>query len=509
MFRNILILTILAALTATAAAPTFYKDALPILQTHCQECHRAGEAAPFSLMSYREARPWAKAIRAAVATKKMPPWFANPAHGKFSNDRSLPEADLKTLTQWVDQGAKEGNPKDAPAPPQFAKGWAIGTPDLIVEMPQAFTVPAKGTVEYTWIVVPTGLTEDRWVETVEVRPSVREVVHHIVLYSKDKDSKFMSMAQPGVPFNPPGRKGTPPPQKDEGKGFWEFQFNPVGVEIQGLYVPGGAPYTTKPGQARLLKAGSDIVFQMHYTSNGKEAMDKSRVGFRFAKQPPKERVFNTFLANPYMQIPAGDGNAEVRGAITLPMDVTLLSMNPHTHVRGKAFRYQVTYPTGESEILLDVPKYDFNWQISYYLQEPKLLPKGSRLEAIAWYDNSPNNPANPDASKRVFWGDQTWEEMIAAFVDFVVPLDFKPMQLVRGRPTTASSEPGSRPSSQPQPSSSQLRPSSPAPQSSSSQPQSSSSQPRPSSLEPRPSGSGLASEPRPSGSGPSSPRTAQ
>ena len=432
MRRQILLL--ITALPALVAAPTFYKDALPIIQARCQECHRPGEAAPFSLMTYQDARPWAKAIRTAVATKKMPPWFANSAHGNFSNDRSLTAAESSTLTQWVDQGAKEGNHKDAPAPATFTSGWAIGAPDLVVEMPQAVTIPAKGTIEYSWIVVPTNLTEDRWIDSVEVRPGAREQVHHIVLYSRDQGSKFMSAAQTGVPFTPPGRQGTPPPRKDDGKGVWEFQFSPPGVEIQGLYVPGGVPYTCKPGQARLLKAGSDIVFQMHYTSNGKEAVDKSRVGFRFSKTPPKERVFNTFIANPYLQIPAGDANAEVRSGITLPMDVTLLSMNPHTHVRGKAFRYQVTYPTGESEILLDVPRYDFNWQLSYYLRQPKLLPKGTKIETIAWYDNSPNNPANPDPSKRVLWGDQTWEEMTAGFVDLVVPLDFKPMHLVRGRP---------------------------------------------------------------------------
>lgn len=417
-----------------AAAPTFYKDALPILQTRCQECHRPGEAGPFSLMTYKEARPWAKAIRTAIATKKMPPWFASPEHGKFSNDRSMPANEVATLTRWVDEGAKEGNPKDAPAPAKFADGWKIGTPDLVVEMPNAFTVPAKGTVEYSWLVVPTGLTEDRWVEAVEVRPSAREVVHHIVLMSRDKGSKFMSMATPGVPFVPPGRKGTPPVRPDEGKGVWDFQFNPAGIEIQSVYVPGGDPYVCKPGRARLLKAGSDLVFQMHYTANGKETQDRSRVGFRFAKAPPTERVFNTFIANPFLQIQAGDPNAEVHGALTLPMDVTLVSMMPHTHVRGKAFRYQVTYPTGESEILLDVPKYNFNWQQSYYLQQPKLLPKGTKIDAIAWYDNSPNNPANPDPTKRVLWGDQTWDEMLAAFMDFVVPIDFQPMQLVRGRP---------------------------------------------------------------------------
>lgn len=423
----------LAGVAVAASPRTYYRDALPVLQSHCQECHRPGEAAPFSLMTYQESRPWAKAIKTAVAAKKMPPWFANPAHGKFSNNRSLSPAEIQALVQWVDDGAKEGDPRDAPKPASFTSGWVAGQPDLIVEMPNPVTIPAKGTVEYSWIVVPTGITEDKWVESIEVRPGAREVVHHIVLYEREKDSKFMSQAKPGVPFVPPGRMGTPPPRKDEGKGFWEFQFFPSGIEIVGLYVPGGLPYTCRPGQARLLKANSDLVFQMHYTANGKEMADRSKVGIRFAKQPPKERVFNTFLANPYLQIAANDGNAEIHGALTLPMDVTLLSMNPHTHVRGKAFRYQVTYPTGESEVLLDVPKYDFNWQLSYYLTEPKILPKGTKFEAIAWYDNSANNPANPDPSKRVLWGDQTWEEMLAAFVDFVVPLDFKPMQLVRGR----------------------------------------------------------------------------
>ena len=426
------------SLCLSAKEVTFYKDVLPVLEVRCQECHRAGEAAPFSLISYKEARPWAKAIKTAVATRKMPPWFANPAHGKFANDRSLPQAEIETLSAWADGGAKEGNPKDAPPPAKFASGWAMGEPDLIVEMPNPVTIPAKGTVDYSWIVVPTGLTENRWVEAIEVRPGAREVVHHIVLYSRDPGSRFMAKATPGVPFMPPGRMGSPPPTKDESKGFWEFQFNPAGVEIQGLYVPGGTPYYCQPGQARLLKAGADLVFQMHYTANGKETADRSKVGIRFAKQPPKQRVFNTFLANPYLQIPAGEANAEIHGSIQLPMDVTLIAMNPHTHVRGKAFRYQVTYPTGEFEVLLDVPKYDFNWQLSYYPTQPKLLPKGTKLEAIAWYDNSPNNPANPDPGKRVLWGDQTWEEMLAAFVDLVVPVDFKPMDLVKGRAAESS-----------------------------------------------------------------------
>jgi hypothetical protein len=413
---------------------TFYKDVLPVLQNRCQECHRPGEIGPFSLMTYQDARPWAKAIKTSVLAKKMPPWHADKAHGKFVNDRSLSQSEIDTLAAWADGGAKEGNKADAPKPVNFPVGWQMGKPDVVLEMPNEFVVPASGKVDYAWIVVPTGFTEDKWIEAVEVRPSALPVVHHVVLYSRAPGSKWMSQAKPGVPFFPPGRVGTPPPQKDTGRGVWEFMYNAPGVEISGLYVPGGQPYLCRPGQARLIKAGSDLVFQMHYTTNGKEMADRTRVGLRFAKEPPKERVFNTFLANPWLQIPPGEGNHEVQANFTLPMDVTLLSMNPHAHVRGKAFKYEVTYPTGENEVLLHVPRYDFNWQISYYLEKPKTLPKGTKMRVTAWYDNSVNNPANPDATKTVLWGDQTWEEMLAAFMDFVVPVDFEPNHLVKGRP---------------------------------------------------------------------------
>jgi hypothetical protein len=440
MRQSILFLFASTALLAASKEVTFHKDVAPVLQARCQECHRPGEAAPFSLLTYKDARPWAKAIKTAVVSRKMPPWFANPAHGKFANDRALRQDEIDLLTAWVDGGAKEGNAKDAPKPVAFTDGWTIGKPDLVLEMPNAFKVPASGTVEYTWIVVPTGLADDKWIEAIEVRPGAREVVHHAVLYSREAGSPFMKNAKPGEAFTPPGRQGTPKnAPKDEGKGFWDFMFNARGVEIQSVYVPGGLAYTTRPGQARLLKGGSDLVFQMHYTANGKEALDKTKVGIRFAKSAPKERVFNTFLANPYFQIPPGAQNHEVTAAVTLPMEVSIQSMFPHTHVRGKAFRYTVTYPTGEKEVLLDLPKYDFNWQLTYYLEQPKVLPKGTVIECKAWYDNSANNPSNPDPTKTVHWGDQTWEEMLAGFVDFVVPVDFQPNHLVRGRPEQKAS----------------------------------------------------------------------
>ncbi|MBL8226908.1 MAG: thiol-disulfide isomerase [Bryobacterales bacterium] len=419
--------------SSAVAAPkqvTFSKDVLPVLQKRCQECHRPGEAAPMSFLTYKDARPWAKAMKAAVLGKKMPPWFADPAHGQFANDRRLSQEEIDIFTAWADSGAKEGDAKNAPAPVTYAEGWTIGKPDVIFEMPNEFKVPATGTIDYTWIVVPTNFTEDKWVEKIEVRPGAREVVHHVVLMARPPGSNYMKAAQPGVPFTPP--PGKPMNGQDTGRGFFYMLGN--GPEMVSVYVPGGTAYECKPGQARLLKAGTDLIFQMHYTANGKETMDRSRVGIVFAKEPPKERVVNTFIANPLLRIPPGEANAKVMAKVPVHEDVTLQSMFPHMHVRGKAMMYRAIYPTGESEVLLDVPKYDFNWQISYYLKEPKKLPKGTQLEITAHYDNSPNNPHNPDPKQEVRWGDQTWEEMLAAFVDFVIPVDLDPAYIGRPRP---------------------------------------------------------------------------
>lgn len=425
MLKTTFLATFFVVCAAFGKDVTFHRDVLPVLQKNCQECHRAGEAAPMSFMTYGEARPWAKAIKAAVLSKKMPPWFADPNHGKFSNDRRLAQTDIDTLVAWADGGAREGIAKDAPKAPEFASGWAIGKPDVVIEMPQAFPVPATGTVDYTWIVVPTGFTEDRWVEKIEVRPGDRSVVHHVVMMARTPDSNYMKKAQYGVPFTP--GPGKPAQGEDKGRGF--FYMLGGGVEMVSVYVPGGLPYVTKPGQARLLKAGTDLIFQMHYTTNGKAAQDKTRVGIVFAKEQPKERVVNTFIANPLLKIPAGADNFEVHAKVPVYEDVTLQSLFPHMHVRGKSFEYRAKYPDGREEVLLRVPKYDFNWQLSYYLAEPVKLPKGTVLDAIAWYDNSPNNPHNPNPKDTVRWGDQTWEEMLAGFVDFVIPADMDPKRV--------------------------------------------------------------------------------
>lgn len=386
------------------------------------------------LLSYSDARPWAKAIKTAVLSHKMPPWYADPHVGTFSNDPTLKQAEIDALVKWADNGAPEGNPSDAPAPRKFAEGWTIGKPDQVLDIGTDFKVPAKGTVDYTYFVVPTGFTEDKWVKDIEVRPGNSAVVHHVVLYARPKGSKFIADAKPGVPYVPPANQDPGdkrPPQDDKAV---LYGINNGAYEMVGVYVPGGVAYRTQPGQARLIPAGADLIFQMHYTANGKETLDRSKVGIVFAKEKPKERVVNAFILNSTLRIPPGAENHRVDGKVTLQADATLQSMFPHMHLRGKAFEYVATLPDGETRTLLKVPQYSFNWQLTYYLDQPIKLPKGTVLTATAFYDNSPNNPYNPDPKKEVYWGDQSWDEMLAGFVDFAIPVDMNPLDLARPKP---------------------------------------------------------------------------
>lgn len=434
-------LLLLAASSALAADPTFYKEVLPIVQNHCQECHRAGEAAPMAFTSYKDTRPFAKAIEKAVLSRKMPPWHADPHYGKFTNERSLSESQIATLSNWAKTGAKEGNPKDAPAPREYASGWTIGKPDVVLEMPLDFKVAASGTIDYTYFLVPTGFTEDKWVEKIEVRPGDSSVVHHIVLLSRRPGSKYLPDLKPGVPHIAKGNASSASERKpDTGRGTF-FGLASNEFEMISVYVPGGLAYETKPGQARLIPAGSDLIFQMHYTANGKETTDRSRVGIVFAKEPPRERVINTFIANLNLAIPPGAENHRVDANVKVHEDVVLQSLFPHMHLRGKAFEYVATYPGGETETLLKVPAYDFNWQLTYHLAKPLLLPKGTQIRATAWFDNSPNNKYNPDPKAQVYWGDQSWEEMLAGFVDFVIPLDSNPRDIAAPKKPVAPAAP--------------------------------------------------------------------
>ena len=402
--------SVAAAANANPSGVTFTRDVAPILQKNCQGCHRPGEAAPMTFMNYQQARPWAKAIKEAVLLKKMPPWFADPHYGKFKNDRSLSQTDIDTLVAWADAGAPEGDPKLMPPPREFVDGWNIGNPELVVEMPEAFQVPASGTIEYQYILVPLKLKEDKWVQMAEVRPGNRAVLHHMIAFVRAPGSKWMQDAKPGVPFVPEKKKG------EEGGAEFRGEFL-VG------YAPGTMPEVLPPGRGKLLKAGSDIVFQLHYTANGKAATDKTRIGLIFAKETPTERVLTVGAANTKFVIPAGAANQEVESEVEFASPVKLVAMLPHMHLRGKDFDYKLVYPTGETEEILKVPHYDFSWQLSYYPEKEMLLPKGTKLACKAHFDNSANNPNNPDPTKEVKWGDQSWEEMMIGFVDIAVDKD--------------------------------------------------------------------------------------
>jgi hypothetical protein len=403
---------VVAAATKNASPVTFHKDVLPILQENCQKCHRAGEAAPMSLLNYAEARPWAQAIREAVLLKRMPPWFADARYGNFSNTHALSQTEIETLVAWADNGAPEGDPAAAPAAAVFAEGWNIGEPDVVIEMPEAFEVPAAGTIDYHYLVLPTNFGEDKWVQAAEVRPGNRAVVHHVIAFVRPPGSQYLEEAEPGKVFLPQERKRKEgEPERDETR------------ELLVGFAPGMEEGVWKDGYAKLLPAGADIIFQLHYTANGKPATDKTSVGLVFAKEKPSKRVVTLAAMDTKFEIPPGAPNHEVKTEWILNETVELVSLMPHMHLRGKDFLYKAFYPTGESEILLNVPRYDFNWQFFYYLKEPKLLPKGTRLDCTAHFDNSPNNPANPDPAKEVRWGDQSWEEMMIGWFEIAMDPD--------------------------------------------------------------------------------------
>jgi hypothetical protein len=434
MFLRPVLLGACAAVVSLAASVpssvTFNKDVLPVMQKRCQTCHRPGEVAPMSFLTYQEARPWAKAIREAVLTRKMPPWFADPHYGKFANDRSLSQPEIDTLVSWVDGGAKEGDPKDAPAPVQWVDGWSIGQPDRVFEMPHDFDVPAAGTIEYQYIVIPSGFTKDTWVQAAEARPGNRKLVHHIIAFVREPGSKWLSEAKPGVPFVPQEKKKDK--KKDDGaKKEEEDDDNASTPELLIGFAPGLVPMTLPPGQAKLVKAGSDFVFQLHYTATGKSGTDRSRIGVIYAKEPPKERVFTANATNSKFVIPPGDPAFKVDSSITIQAPARLVDLMPHMHYRGKDFEYRLVYPTGETQTVLSVPHYDFNWQLFYYFSDPVVLPKGTRIDCTAHFDNSPNNRYNPDPKAEVRWGDQTWEEMMIGWFDVAVDANKDPADVFR------------------------------------------------------------------------------
>jgi hypothetical protein len=390
--------------------PTFYKDVLPILENHCQSCHRAGEVAPMPLLSYEQTRPWATAISHAVEMKMMPPWFADPRYGHFANDVSLTPQEIATISAWAAAGAPEGDAHDALAPRKWAEGWNIPQPDLVVKMPRAVDIPASGEIAYTYEIVPTHFAEDRWVQMSEFRPGSPAHVHHAVVYIRPPDSEWLRHAPVGAPFT--ASRLRDPLERREA--------HETTSDLLLVYAPGSSPERWPDGMAKFVPAGSDLVFQMHYTTNGSTDQDQTSIGLVFAKAPPMQRVITLQLNNHALIIPPGadDFRVEVQG--TLPNDATLLSLFPHMHLRGQRFEYDIVHDDGSVEVLLRV-NYHFHWQLSYRLAEPRLLKAGTRLEAIAWYDNSKNNPHNPDPEKTVLWGDQTSDEMMVGFFDVAIP----------------------------------------------------------------------------------------
>ncbi|MEK6322485.1 MAG: thiol-disulfide isomerase [Acidobacteriota bacterium] len=370
---------------------TFTKDVAPILFSRCIECHRTGEIAPMSLLTYQEVRPWAKSIRQRVVDRSMPPWSADPHYGKFSNDPSLSQKEIDTIVGWVDAGSPKGDDKDLPPTPKFVEGWTIGKPDVVLAMQEEYSVPADGTVPYLYFTIPTGFKQDKWIQAMEIRPGNRGVVHHVIAFTQEAGAS---------------RRGGVGSAAQQGRG-----------QLGGI-TPNKTGVVFAPGTARIVKAGSSIVFQMHYTTNGEATKDRTSIGLVFAKEPPTRTLVTGNAANSRFVIPPGEASHEVKSSNTFKEDVHLTSFMPHMHFRGKDFTYTAVYPDGRSEILLRVPKYDFNWQLTYVLEKPVALPKGTRLDCVAHFDNSTKNKFNPDPTKEVRWGDQTWEEMMIGWFSF-------------------------------------------------------------------------------------------
>ena len=409
----------------SGSGPTFNKDVLPILERNCQVCHRPGEIGPMPFLTYEGTRPWAKAIKVAVATKKMPPWFADPRYGHFANEKSLSDAEIGTLVAWADRGAPEGDANDKPAPVRFRDGWNI-RPDLVFQLPKPLKIPAKGTVEYTYVCVSAPFQEDTWVVAGEIRPTDRAHVHHVIAEVRPKGSKWMTQAQLGAEPYAPGPNRQADMLKANGG-----DLSVLKNEFLVGYVPGmEAQRFDIDHSAKLIPAGADIVFEVHYTTNGTESEDQTKVGLEITKDPPQRLFMSVGAAQPGLLIKPGDPNAEAKASVKFGQAVDFVYMQPHMHLRGKDMTIEAQYPTGERETLLSVPHYDFNWQIVYYEKKPLHLPKGTELHLTAHWDNSASNKWNPDPTATVRWGDQSWQEMLSAPMAVIIDRTVDPKTVV-------------------------------------------------------------------------------
>jgi mono/diheme cytochrome c family protein len=392
---------------ASAAAVTYSKDVAPILNKNCVTCHRPGEVAPMSFMNYKEVRPWARSIREKVATREMPPWFADPNHGHFSNDSRLSQKEIDTIGAWVEGGSKEGDPKDLPPTPKFTPGWQVGQPDVVLPMTVEFNVPTEGAIPYKYFAVPTNFTEDKYVQVAEIRPGDRAHVHHVIVTVRYPSSGPLPAAGEIAPnMRQSGSNQAANAEDSDGR-------------LVG-WAPGEAPLILRDGQAKLIRKGSVLIFQVHYTTNGEPGKDRTSVGLIFSKAPVEKRVITAAAVARNLVIPPGDPNYESTASYTFKEDSHLDSLHPHMHVRGKDFLYTLVYPDGTKKVLLSVPRFNFAWQLTYVFKEEVAVPKGSRLEVVAHHDNSIKNKFNPDPTKEVRWGDQTWDEMMIGYFDYTL-----------------------------------------------------------------------------------------
>ena len=367
---------------------TYAKQVSRIMQKRCQECHRPGEIGPFSLLTYDDAKKRSARLREVLVEERMPPWHADPRFGKFVNDRRLPREEIDTLLGWIDSGTPKGDDADMPKPIEFVKGWKIGKPEQIFTMEKEFAVPESGVIDYQRFIVDPKFKEDVWVQAAECRPGNREVMHHILVY----------IIAPGKrePYSQDGTAAT----------------------LAG-WAPGDMPARYPPGTARRIPAGSKLMFEVHYTPNGVAQKDRSSVGIILAKEKPDREVEMNILANMLLRIPPMKPNVKGEFTYTFRDDALILSFMPHMHLRGTSAKYIATYPDGKTETLLSVPDYDFGWQSGYRFQEPLRVPKGTKLQWIGHWDNSPDNPRNPDSKKEVHWGLQTWDEMQNGWMEVV------------------------------------------------------------------------------------------
>jgi thiol-disulfide isomerase/thioredoxin len=385
---------------------TYHARIERIVQANCIECHRTGGVAPFTLEKYEDVVSHKGIIKKVVERGTMPPWFATAAakgeHSSFANDRSLTESDKKDLLTWLGGDLKKGDPAEAPLPRKFDSGWLIGKPDATFQIPKPIAVKAEGTMLYQNVSVETNLDEDKWVQALEVQPTARQVVHHVLVHAIPKGA--FPLRNPGVgALRPNAEEG-----REEAQGFFA------------IYVPGNSALIYPEGFAKKLPKGCTLRFQIHYTPNGKATSDQTKVGMVFAKEPPRHEVRVFGIVNRSFEIPPGNDNYKVVGSITVPFDAHIFAFAPHMHLRGKAAKYELKTQDKQTTTLLDVPHYDFNWQLLYRFATPVYAPRGSSLSFTAWYDNSEGNPANPDPKQPVKWGQQTYDEMHLGYVEYFV-----------------------------------------------------------------------------------------